>query len=58
MKDIIAIGDIHGRDTWKVIVEANPDSKVIFIADYFDTEGETTLANKFDALLSEAKKKV
>lgn len=33
---IIAIGDIHGRDSWKEIVKQDFD-KVIFIGDYFDS---------------------
>lgn len=37
MKKIIAIGDIHGRDTWKLIRAAHRDAdRVIFIGDYFD----------------------
>lgn len=37
MKKIIAIGDIHGRDTWKQIVNDNPDAdRIIFMGDYFD----------------------
>jgi len=35
---IIAIGDIHGRDSWKAIMNQNEDAdKFIFTADYFDT---------------------
>ncbi|NDC77311.1 MAG: hypothetical protein EBZ67_05505 [Chitinophagia bacterium] len=34
---IVAIGDIHGRDLWKPIVEAEPDADhYVFIGDYFD----------------------
>lgn len=37
MKTIV-IGDIHGRDTWKDIVEREHDAdNVIFIGDYFDS---------------------
>ena len=36
MKTII-IGDIHGRDVWKKIVEHENADKVIFIGDYFDS---------------------
>lgn len=32
----IAIGDIHGNDIWKKIIE-KPYDEVIFIGDYFDT---------------------
>jgi predicted phosphodiesterase len=33
---VTVIGDIHGRDTWKDIVEKNPDSHFIFTGDYTD----------------------
>lgn len=35
---IIAIGDIHGRDTWQTIVQDNPNAdRYIFVGDYFDS---------------------
>lgn len=35
---IIAIGDTHGRDVWKQIVEKESDAdRIVFIGDYFDT---------------------
>lgn len=38
MKKIITIGDIHGRNIWKKIIEANPDCDLfIFVGDYFDS---------------------
>jgi hypothetical protein len=36
MKTIV-IGDIHGRDVWKKIVEHENADRVIFIGDYFDS---------------------
>lgn len=38
-KDIVVIGDIHGRDVWKKIVNdpQNKDKTIIFIGDYFDS---------------------
>lgn len=36
MKTIV-IGDIHGRNVWKKIVEYENADKVIFIGDYFDS---------------------
>lgn len=35
----LAIGDIHGRNTWKDIVNAELDNvdKIIFVGDYFDS---------------------
>ena len=38
MKKIIALGDTHGHETWKGIVEKEKDAdKIIFIGDYFDS---------------------
>ncbi len=35
---IIAIGDLHGHDSWKKIIKDNPDAdKIVFIADYIDS---------------------
>lgn len=34
---IIAIGDIHGRTSWKKIIEQETFDKVVFVGDYFDT---------------------
>ena len=34
---IIGIGDIHGRDDWKDIIENVEFDKIVFIGDYFDT---------------------
>jgi len=33
----IFIGDIHGQDTWKKIVESENPDRVVFIGDYFDS---------------------
>ncbi len=33
---IITIGDIHGRDFWKKILE-EPMDQLVFIGDYFDS---------------------
>ena len=32
----IAIGDIHGLDKWKAVVDAHPDSRIVFLGDYLD----------------------
>jgi len=37
MSKLIAIGDIHGRDTWKQIVEQEQPTIVVFVGDYFDS---------------------
>ncbi len=34
---IIAIGDIHGRNLWKSIVQTQVFDRVVFIGDYFDS---------------------
>lgn len=42
MKQVI-IGDIHGRGSWKDIVEAHPDAdRFIFLGDYLDTHEDVT----------------
>jgi len=34
----IALGDTHGRDVWKEIVDKEDPDRVIFIGDYFDSK--------------------
>jgi hypothetical protein len=42
MKKIIAIGDTHGRDFWKRVVDKEgTDVKYVFIGDYFDCYDKT-----------------
>jgi len=51
---IVALGDIHGRDTWKKIIEKEIFDKLIFVGDYFDThEGVSALIqiNNFKELI-------
>lgn len=36
MKNFVAIGDIHGRTSWKELVNENPNSIFIFTGDYLD----------------------
>ena len=38
---IIAIGDTHGRTSWKQIIANETFDKVVFIGDYFDTHEKT-----------------
>lgn len=41
---ILAIGDIHGRDNWKLGLEFYPDAdKIIFIGDYTDSFYKTNV---------------
>jgi hypothetical protein len=46
---IIALGDTHGRDTWKKILSKEKFDKVVFIGDYLDSRdgisGEDQLQN-------------
>lgn len=38
MSKIVVIGDIHGHDSWKRIMQANGDAtEFVFIGDYFDS---------------------
>ena len=37
MSKLVAIGDIHGRDTWRQIVETEQPNIVVFVGDYFDS---------------------
>jgi len=52
MSKNIYIGDIHGRDVWKQIVENHGDAdNIVFIGDYFDSfdvDGLTQLRNAQD----------
>jgi hypothetical protein len=34
----IAVGDIHGRESWKQITERESFDKIIFLGDYFDSK--------------------
>lgn len=36
MKPTVVIGDIHGLDVWKQIIEKHPDCQVVFLGDYLD----------------------
>lgn len=35
-KPIVAIGDIHGLDDWRAIVQQHPDCLMVFLGDYLD----------------------
>ena len=52
-KRIIAIGDTHGRNTWKILINLHKFDKLIFIGDYFDSDHvlfEDQLNNFLDIL--------
>ena len=49
----LVLGDTHGRDTWKEMIEKYPTDKVIFIGDYFDSfdvDGVIQMANFKDII--------
>jgi len=47
MSRIIAVGDTHGRSTWKRILEKETEfDKFIFIGDYFDSHNKGYSGNK------------
>jgi hypothetical protein len=52
MKRTVILGDSHGRDLWKQIVEAEKDAdRIIFLGDYFDSfnlSGVVQLQNFLD----------
>ena len=35
-KPTIAIGDVHGQDLWRDVVDAHPECRVVFLGDYLD----------------------
>lgn len=46
---IIAVGDIHGRDTWKRVLKDNEDFDVfVFMGDYFDNWPPMTVEKIMD----------
>jgi hypothetical protein len=51
---LIALGDVHGRNTWKEIVNRETDfDKFVFIGDYFDSfdiPGDKQLENYLDII--------
>ena len=48
----LLIGDIHGRNSWKQIVNDNPSAKtVIFFGDYFDSKDKISGTTQIDNFL-------
>ena len=45
---IIAVGDTHGRTTWKAIAEAENFDLLVFVGDYFDTHDAITPRQQID----------
>lgn len=39
MKPIVAIGDVHGLDLWRPVVEQHADCRIVFLGDYLDPYG-------------------
>lgn len=51
---VLILGDIHGRDIWKKIIEVENPDKIIFMGDYFDSfdiSGVEQLNNFVDIIL-------
>ena len=59
---IVAIGDIHGRDYWKQIIEQEQDADVfVFVGDYFDSftiKGSDQINNFLDIVEFKKQSKV
>lgn len=52
MTKIVAVGDIHGRDVWKKIIEAEkPFDKIVLLGDYVDTHQDISGAEQLYNLL-------
>lgn len=54
-KKLLVLGDTHGHDTWKSIIDKESPSKIIFLGDYFDCHdkeitSEIQVANFVDIL--------
>ena len=52
MESIVAIGDIHGMESWRNIVEKHYESKIVFMGDYLDPYGYVTRENQLMNLCS------
>ena len=50
MESIVAIGDIHGMETWKDIAEEHCESRIVFLGDYLDPYGYITRDNQLKNL--------
>ena len=59
---LVAIGDIHGRDYWKQIIEQEQDANVfVFVGDYFDSftiKGPDQINNFLDIIEFKKQSKV
>ena len=59
---IVAIGDIHGRDYWKQIIEQEQDADIfVFVGDYFDSftvKGPDQINNFLDIIEFKKQSKV
>lgn len=45
MSNVLAIGDVHGREDWKELVQI-PADRYVFIGDYFDTHEDISAAKQ------------
>lgn len=48
---ILILGDIHGRDCWKSIIEKEQPDQVIFLGDYVSTHDNISAKKQFENLL-------
>ena len=53
-KSIVAIGDVHGLDYWKNVVDEHQDCNIVFLGDYLDPYGyierEKLIGNLYDII--------
>lgn len=47
---VLVLGDIHGRDCWKKIIEKESPDKVIFLGDYVSTHEDITAETQINNL--------
>ena len=55
IKEIIAIGDVHGLDRWKDVVKRHPVAHIVFMGDYCDPYkgfARSTLVNNLKEIIS------
>ena len=45
---IIALGDTHGRQYWKVLAQQGDFDKLVLVGDYFDTHDDVTPQQQLD----------
>ncbi len=51
MEKTVVIGDIHGKDLWKAIIDKEKPSRVIFLGDYVSTHGTESATAQLENLV-------